>query len=473
MVDYTMTINGSAARAVSTIEVINPSTGRVLATAPQCSSTQLDQAMASSARAFVDWRMDEATRRDALHKAARVIEANADELATLLSTEQGKPRSSPQFGDAATEMAICSAYFDYYADLEIPTEVIRDDDGARVEVLRRPLGVVAAITPWNFPAYLSMWKVAPALLAGNTMVLKPSEFTPLTVLRIGELLAEVFPPGVLNVVSGGSELGAQMTAHPLTRKISFTGSTTTGKRVAAAAAPDLKRVTLELGGNDPAIVLDDADVASVAPRIFQAAFANCGQVCTNIKRVYVAERLYDDVVEALAEEARSVRVGDGLDERTQLGPLNNRPQLERVTDLVDDAISHGARAVVGGAARGGGGYFFEPTILDNARDGTRIVDEEQFGPALPIVSYRDLEEAVEAANGTHFGLTGSVWSGDPERAADVAVQFECGTVWTNTHNEFGLNQPVGGHKWSGIGVENGPWGLLGFTQIQVVHHTKA
>ena len=478
MADYAMTIDGSAVHASSTFEVLNPSTGRPLAAAPECSEAQLDQAMESAAKAFLGWRSDEAARRGALRKAAGIIDAHADELATLLSTEQGKPRRPPTsgalgaIGDAATEIMVCSAYFNYYADLELPPEVLQDDDVARVEVLRRPFGVVAAITPWNFPAYLSMWKVAPALLAGNTVVLKPSEFTPLTVLRIGELLAEVFPPGVLNVVSGGGALGAQMSAHPLSRKVSFTGSVATGKRVAAAAAPDLKRVTLELGGNDPAILLDDADVASVAPQIFQAAFMICGQVCTNIKRVYVPESLYDDVVEALAEQARSVKVGDGLDEDTQLGPINNRPQLERVSELVADAIAGGARAVVGGAARDGEGYFFEPTILADLRDGTRIVDEEQFGPALPVIPYRNLDDAVERANGTHFGLTGSVWSADADRAADVAGRLECGTAWTNTHNAFGFDQPFGGHKWSGIGLENGPWGLLGFTQIQVMYQPK-
>ena len=309
-------------------------------------------------------------------------------------------------------------------------------------------------------------------MAGNTLVLKPSPFTPLSTLKIGELLRDVFPPGVFNVVSGGDELGAWMTSHPVPRKISFTGSVATGKKVAASAAPDLKRVTLELGGNDPAILLDDVDAADVADRVFRAAFANNGQVCSAVKRVYVPEALYDDVVEAFAAQARSQKVGDGTDPETQLGPINNKPQYERVSELVADAIKGGARAAAGGKPMDGPGYFFEPTILADLTDGTRIVDEEQFGPALPVIPYRDLEDAVERANATHFGLSGSVWSSDPQRAAEVAERLECGTAWANTHLALAPHQPFGGAKWSGLGVENGPWGLYGFTELQVLHRAK-
>ncbi|MGH8997947.1 MAG: aldehyde dehydrogenase family protein [Acidimicrobiia bacterium] len=472
MADYTMTIDGGAVPVTSTFDVINPSTGKVLAQAPRCSKAQLDQAVESAAKAFRDWRADEAARRDALRKVAGVIAGSLTELATLLSTEQGKPVGSTAMGDATFEIMGCGLWFQYHADLEMPREVIQDDAAARVEVLRRPLGVVAAITPWNFPALLACWKIAPALLAGNTMVLKPSPFTPLTTLRLGELIAGVLPPGVLNVVSGDDELGAWMTSHPTVRKISFTGSVATGKKVAASAAPDLKRVTLELGGNDPAILLDDVDPGAVAEQLFWSAFSNCGQICSAIKRVYVPEPLYDDVVEALVEQARAARVGDGLAEGTQIGPINNRPQYERVGELVADAIKGGARAAVGGKALPGDGYFFEPTILADVSDGTRIVDEEQFGPALPVISYRNLDEAVERANATHFGLSGSVWSADPARAGEVAARLECGTAWANTHLMLSPNQPFGGAKWSGIGVENGPWGLLGFTELQVLYQAK-
>jgi acyl-CoA reductase-like NAD-dependent aldehyde dehydrogenase len=279
----------------------------------------------------------------------------------------------------------------------------------------------------------------------------------------------VLPAGVLNVVSGGNELGGMMTVHPVPRKISFTGSVETGKRVAASAAPDLKRVTLELGGNDPAILLDDVDVAEIASKLFWAAFRNAGQVCAAVKRVYVPQRRYDEVVEALADQARAVKVGNGAVEGTQMGPLNNRPQLDRVRELVDDALASGGRAAAGGAAVAGKGYFFEPTILAGVADGTRIVDEEQFGPVLPVVAYSDLDDAIARANATNFGLSASVWSSDADRAAEVAAQVECGTSWVNTHLVLQPNSPFGGAKWSGIGVENGPWGLYGFTEMQVIH----
>ena len=468
MAEISMTIDGAAVPSSDTFGVINPATGEVHAQAPDCSKEQLDAAFESANKAYRDWKADEGLRRELLHKAGDAMFAASGELGPILMAEQGKP-----LNEAATEAFGAGIWFKYYADLEIPREVIQDDDNAFAEVVRRPLGVVAAITPWNFPLVLASWKIAPALLAGNTLVLKPSPYTPLATLKMGEILAGVFPPGVVNVVSGGDELGQWMTSHPVPRKISFTGSVATGKDVAAAAAPDLKRVTLELGGNDPAIILDDVDPAAIADKLFWGAFQNNGQVCSAVKRVYVPERLYDDVVDALAEKARSVKVGEGSTEGVQLGPINNKPQFDRVSELVTDAIKGGATAVTGGKAIDGGGYFYEPTILADISDGTRIVDEEQFGPALPIISYRDLDDAVERANATHFGLSGSVWSADPERGAEVAARLECGTAWVNAHLALAPHQPFGGAKWSGIGVENGPWGLYGFTELQVLYRSKA
>ena len=462
-----MTIDGQAAPTAATFDVLNPATSEVYAQAPDCSKEQLDAAMESAAKAYRDWKSDESFRRDALRQAAGVLMNASAELAPILTSEQGKP-----IPEATIEFFAAGMWLQYYADLEVPREVIQDDDAAFVEVVRKPLGVVAAITPWNFPVVLASWKIAPALMAGNTMVLKPSPFTPLSTLKVGELLRDVLPPGVFNVVSGGDELGAWMSSHPVPRKISFTGSVATGKKVAASAAPDLKRVTLELGGNDPAILLDDIDPTDVADKVYRQAFANNGQVCSAIKRVYVPEAKYDEVVDALASHAKAAKVGNGMDADTQLGPINNRPQFERVSELVADAIKGGARAVTGGKAMDSPGYFFEPTILADITDGTRIVDEEQFGPALPVIPYRDLDDAVERANATHFGLSGSVWSGDPERAAEVAERLECGTAWVNTHLALAPHQPFGGAKWSGIGVENGPWGLYGFTELQVLHRSK-
>ena len=464
---HTMTIRGAPAATEATFGVINPATGDVWDQAPACTREQLDAAMQAAADAFTDWRRDAPGRRLLLDACADAITQHAEELALLLTREQGKPLAR-----ASGEVASAAKWLRYTATLEIPVEVVLDDERVRVEVHRRPHGVVAAITPWNYPVSLAVWKIAPALLAGNTIVLKPSPFTPLATLRLGDILRHVLPAGVLNVVSGGDALGAWMTSHPAVRKISFTGSVATGKRVAAAAATDLKRVTLELGGNDPAIVLPDVDVARTARRLFWGAFENCGQVCSAIKRVYVPEPLYEPMLAHLGEIARGVKVGDGLDEESQLGPINNRPQFERVQELVEDARRSGARLVAGGQRLGDRGYFYAPTIVADLHDGARLVDEEQFGPVLPVVSYTEVGEAVEHANATHFGLSGSVWSGDTARAEAVARQLDCGTAWVNQHLNVVPNAPFGGAKWSGIGVENGPWGLLGFTEIQTINVAK-
>lgn len=468
MSDVVMTIAGDTAHAAATFGVRNPATGEVFAEAPECTRSQLDSAFESAAKAYRDWKSDEAFRRTTLLGMADVLMASAGELAPVLTAEQGKP-----LADANVEVFAAAIWCQYFANLETPSQIIQDDESALVEVVRRPLGVVAAITPWNFPLTLAFWKIAPALLAGNTLVIKPSPFTPLSTLKAVELLRDAVPPGVINAVSGGDELGAWMTSHPTPRKVSFTGSIETGKKVAMSAAPDLKRVTLELGGNDPAIILDDADPAVVSRAIFAGAFNNNGQVCSAIKRVYVPEAIYGDVLEGLTAEAAAVPVGDGTVPGTKLGPINNAPQFARVKELVSDALSHGATATTGGAARDGAGYFFEPTILTDINDGTRIVDEEQFGPALPVIPYRNLDEVVERANATHFGLSGSVWGADEDRAAEVAGQLECGTAWVNTHLALGPAQPFGGFKWSGIGVENGPWGLSEFSEIQAVHRSRS
>ncbi|MEC9051445.1 MAG: aldehyde dehydrogenase family protein, partial [Actinomycetota bacterium] len=357
----------------------------------------------------------------------------------------------------------------YFADLEVPRHIVRDDEIGYEEVVRRPLGVVAAITPWNFPISLAMWKIAPALRAGNTIVMKPSPFTPLATLELARILRGTLPDGVFNVVTGPEPLGSALVSHPTPRKVSFTGSTAVGKRVGVSAAEDLKRVTLELGGNDPAIVLRDADISEIAPRLFWGAFYNNGQICLAVKRVYAHKDIQPALVEALGELARDAVVGDGALDGTQLGPLNNRPQFDRVSALVDDAIANGARAVSGGHAIDRDGYFYAPTILDNIADGIRVVDEEQFGPVLPIMSFDTESEAVERANRSEYGLTASVWSADTEHAYEVASELDTGQVAVNTHARGAVKHlPFGGHKWSGIGVENGPWGLESFTETQAI-----
>jgi acyl-CoA reductase-like NAD-dependent aldehyde dehydrogenase len=463
MTTFMMTIDGQAVAPDRVFAVTNPATENVAGEAPACTPEQLDMAMEAAQRAFRSWAADEDERRAALVRAADAVVAAADQIAHVLTSENGKPLRR-----ATEEVYGVAAWLKYYAAFRSEPEVIRPNASTMVEVRRRPIGVVAAIAPWNYPLVLSAWKLAPALLAGNTVVLKPSPFTPLATLLAGGVLANELPPGVLNVVSGGDELGAWMTKHPTPRKISFTGSVSTGKAVAIAGAADLKRVTLELGGNDAAILLDDIDVEHVTAGVFAAAFQNSGQVCSAIKRVYVPESHYDDVVEALAERAKSAVVGDPTAETTEFGPVSNEPQYRRVLGLLDDALRDGAQAAAGGGALDGPGYFVSPTVLRDVQEGVRIVDEEQFGPVVPVIAYRDEDDALARANDTMYGLGGSVWSSDPDRAAELASQLECGTAWVNQHLGLAPYQPFGGVKWSGVGVENGHWGYDEFTDLQVL-----
>ena len=462
MTDFTMTIAGEESRGAGWLPVTNPATGEPFADAPQCAPVDLDRAIESARAAFRAWARDEPARRTALVAAADAVQRAGPELARVLTDEQGKP-----LAQALREVLGASAILRGVAGLDIPVEVL--EEKPRVELRRRPYGVVAAIAPWNYPLLIAANKVAPALLAGNTVVLKPSPFTPLSTLKLGEILRRVLPPGVLQVVSGGDDLGRAMTEHSAVSKITFTGSVATGKKVAAAAASDLKRVTLELGGNDPAIVLGDCDARKIARSLFWGAFTNSGQVCTAIKRVYVDESILTPLVEAVADVARRVKMGGGLEPDVELGPVNNAPQFERVRELVDDAAGRGGRVHAGGNARPGGGYFFEPTIVTGLDDQTRLVCEEQFGPALPFLPFTRIEDAIERANATHFGLSGSVWTRDVARGAAIAAELDCGTVWVNRHIALSPRAPFGGHKWSGIGYENGRWGLDAFCQIQVVN----
>ncbi len=468
MISFTMTINGEAVSTEKTLPVINPATGEVFAEAPECSAAQLNAAMEAAQAAFRLWQKDITFRRQALFDCAAVMRANEDELADIFTREQGRPLHG-----AKDEVGWAAGDLEGFAARDIPCDVLQDDEEARVELHRKPYGVVAAIVPWNFPLLIAAWKIGQALITGNTLVLKPSPYTPLATLRLGELLRDVLPPGVLNIVSGGNDVGAAMTMHSIPRKVTFTGSVATGKKVAQAAALDLKPVTLELGGNDPAIVLPDVDPAAIAGKMFWSAFFNTGQICIAIKRVYVHETIYSPVVEALAAHARQVKMGDGFDPDSQLGPLNNRMQFERVQELVDDAKRSGACMVAGGEARAGRGYFFEPTIVTEIQDGTRLVDEEQFGPVLPIIPYRHVEDAIERANATHFGLGGSIWTQDLDRGYELASQLECGTSWINHH--IGGNaqiQPQTGAKWSAVGYELGQVGLEAYSHLHVIRIAK-
>ncbi len=468
MQSYAMLIDGRMVNTAEQDPVINPAFGEPFATCARATRAHVDEAVGAAARAYKTWRKDEALRRQKLQECATVLQAKANEIAQVLSQEQGKPVQQ-----AMMEVFGASLWFSYFATLQIEPEVLQDDGTKKIQVLRKPLGVVAAITPWNFPVILLSWKLAPAFLAGNTVVAKPSPFTPLSTLLVAEALKDVLPAGVLNVLSGGNDLGAELTRHPDVRKISFTGSVATGKKVMLAAADDLKRVTLELGGNDPAIVLDDVDPDQVAESLFWGAFQNSGQVCAAIKRLYVPEKLHDGIVARLVERAKRTKVGNGLEPDTELGPINNEPQFKKVLSMVEDAKRSGGRIEVGGEPLPGKGYFLPPTIVTGVGEGVRLVDEEQFGTALPIVKYKHLSDALEQANRTNYGLGGSVWSADPKRAEEVAQELESGTVWVNQHIDLSPFQPFGGHKWSGIGVENGKWGYNEFTQVQVLDVKQA
>jgi acyl-CoA reductase-like NAD-dependent aldehyde dehydrogenase len=464
MSDYKLLIDGALVNGDAEMDVINPATEEVLSKCPRASQAQLDAAVAAAQRAFPAWRDTPIAERKAkLTEIADIIQANAPELARLLTQEQGKP-----IADATGEVYGAAAFFRYFTMLDLPVKVLDDSENRRVETHRRPLGVIGAIVPWNFPMILMAFKVPAALLTGNTMVLKPAPTTPLSTLRLAALIKDVLPAGVLNIIADGGELGAAMTAHPGIRKISYTGSTATGKKVMAGAADALKRITLELGGNDASIVMPGSDPKTVAPQIFAGAFQNSGQVCIAIKRAYVHDSIYDAMCEELALLADAAVMGDGLEQGTQLGPIQNKTQYDRVMGIIESARKDG-KIIAGGERQGDKGYFIRPTIVRDITDGSRLVDEEQFGPVLPVIRFSDAEDALARANNSEYGLGGSIWSTDLDKAYDLATRMESGTVWINKHADLAPNIPFGGAKGSGIGVELGEEGLAEFTQLQVIN----
>lgn len=465
---FEMTIDGAAARAAATLEVRNPATGEVFGEAPDASAQDLDRAVAAATRAFETWKATPiADRKAALLKAAGIIEAHADELAALFVKEQGRP-----YPGAKGEILGGAMWMKATTMLDIPMEITEDNDTRRIELHHVPLGVVCGIVPWNFPVLLAVWKIAPALMAGNTLVLKPSPFTPLTTLRIGELIRDCFPAGVFNVISGGDALGPMMTSHKGFAKISFTGSTATGRRVMESAAKDLKRITLELGGNDAAIILPDVDVDAVAEQLFEGAFHNTAQVCVATKRMFIHEDVYDAVRDRLHELVKATPVGDGAQQGNRYGPIQNEPQYRRVLALLDDARAHGL-TLLEGCAVPEQGYFVPLTLVDNPPDDSRVVVEEAFGPVLPLMKWRDVDDVVARANDTEYGLAGAVWSADVEAATDIAHRLDTGTVWINQNLQSTPFTPLAGAKQSGFGQENGLAGLLEFTRPKAIYIPKA
>ena len=468
-----MVIDGQPVTTEVTLGVINPATGEVFARVPAGTAAHVDAAVAAAQAAFPAWRdTPDAERQRLLHALGDALQAHMPELMQLVTKESGKPLNGLEGIGAGMEVGGAIAWTHVTADLSLPVEVVQDNEVARVEVHRVPLGVVGSITPWNWPLLIAIWHVIPALRAGNTVVIKPSEFTPLATLHFVELANGILPKGVLNIVTGGSEVGAAMTAHPGIAKIVFTGSTETGRRIMQGAAGNLKRLTLELGGNDAGIVLPDVDVDAIAPKLFAACFHNSGQTCACLKRLYVHESIYDAVCNALAERAQQTVLGDGLDAATQLGPVQNAAQLAKVEAFAEAARHDGGRFLCGGRRRPGPGYFYEPTVVAGLTDGSRLVDEEPFGPIVPVIAYRDLDEVIARANANPQGLGGSVWSADVQRATAIALRLECGTVWVNEHGAIQPDAPFGGIKQSGIGVEFGAHGLAEYTAIRTVKVMK-
>lgn len=472
MSDYSMLINGAAVGAERSIEVLNPATETVIAAVPEATTEQLDDAVAAARAAFPAWStrsVDE--RRAMILQIADRLEENLPELAQTLSDEQGKPLEGFAGLGAMFEMGGCLAWIRYTASLDLPVEVIQDNDDARIEVHRKPVGVVGSITPWNYPLLITCWHIIPGLLAGCTVVAKPSEYTPLTVLKAMHLISDILPPGVINIVTGRGDLGAAMSAHEGIDKMVFTGSTRTGKRIMESAAGNLKRLTLELGGNDAAIVLPDTNVAEAAGKIFATAMINNGQTCAALKRLYVHEDIYDEMCAALAGIATSVKTGPAS-ESPDFGPVQNKMQYDRVCELAEAAKADGATFMTGGEPMPGPGYFFPVTIVRDIPEDSRLVQEEPFGPILPVISFSDTEDALAKANAVSVGLGGSVWSGDVEKAQALASRLECGTAWVNNHAMIQPDAPFGGVKQSGVGVEFGRYGLVEYTNIQTMQIAK-
>lgn len=465
--DAKLLIDGELVAGEKMLAVINPATGVPFTEVPRASREQAGQAVAAALAAQPKWAaLGIDARRAKLLEFADAVRDNRDELARTLVQEQGKP-----LAEATAEITYAEAFIRYFAGLDVPVQVLEDTAASRVEVHRKPLGVVVGITPWNLPVLIASYKIAPALLLGNTLVLKPAPTTPVTTLMLGALASRIFPKGVLNVVADDNDLGPFLTEHKDVSKVSFTGSTPTGRKVMASAASTLKRLTLELGGNDAGIVLGDVDVKQMAPRIFGAAFFNAGQVCIALKRVYAHSAIYDALCDELSSLASTLVVGDGLAEGTTLGPVQNKAQFEKAKQFLADAAKDG-RVIAGGRVREGGGYFIEPTIVRDIANGASVVAEEQFAPILPIIRFDDLDQVIEDANGTEYGLGGSVWSADSQRAYEIAQRMNTGTVWVNQHCAFGPHIPMAGAKQSGIGVELGQAGLGEFSQTTVFNIAK-
>jgi len=455
----------------ATYDVLDPTTGEVYATAPASGPEDVDRAYAAAARAFETWgRTTPKERSEALLRIADAIDARAEEITAVEVKDTGKPIGLT----ASEELPPSSDHFRFFAGAARVLEGRSAGEylpGHTSWIRREPIGVVGQVTPWNYPLMMMIWKIAPALAAGNTVVLKPSDTTPASSTLLAEICQEFLPPGVLNVVTGDRDTGRLVVSHPTPQMVSITGSVRAGMEVAASAAADLKRAHLELGGKAPVIVFDDADVEAASEAIATAGYFNAGQDCTAATRVLAGPGVHDDFVAALAEQARNTRTGMPDDEDVLFGPLNNPDQLARVSGMVDRLPDHanlqvgGARATVTG---GEGGYFYEPTVVSGLRQDDEQIQNEIFGPVITVQRFSDEGEALRWANGVEYGLSASVWTRDHGRALRMSRDLDFGVVWINTHIPFISEMPHGGFKHSGYGKDLSMYGLEDYTRIKHV-----
>lgn len=457
-----------APSSAPTRTILDPATGEAVGEAPVHTLEDLENAIVIAEAAQPAWAaLGHDARSAALLKAADAVERSAEELARLLSREQGKPLNGP---NARFEVGACAAWLRAAATIPLEPETVVDDGETYAELHYRPIGVVGAIGPWNWPMMITVWQIAPALRMGNAVVVKPSKMTPLSVLALAKVINEELPEGLLTVVSGDREVGARLAEHPAVGKIMFTGSTAAGRSIIRSSADTIKRLTLELGGNDAGIVLPDADPATIAEGLFWGAFINTGQTCAALKRLYVHDDIYDAVCEELTKVAAAMPMGVGLDENNVLGPLQNRAQYDIVAGLVEAARDSGARILLGGNPESDQpGYFYPATLVADIDNGNPLVAEEQFGPALPIIRYGTVDEAIAMANALDVGLGASVWSPNLTEARKVAARIEAGTVWINKHGAVDPRVPFGGAKQSGYGLEFGVEGLKALGVPQVIN----
>jgi len=471
-----MLIGGQWVEAASgkTFETHNPATGEVLAHVAEGDREDIDRAVKAARKAFEEgpWpEISPAARGRLLLKLADLVEKNHEELAELETLDNGKPVFFSRIADVPATADMFRYYGGWATKVEGTTVPI-SMPGAKylAYTLREPVGVVGQIIPWNFPLIMASWKLAPALAVGCTVVLKPAEQTPLTALRLGELIQEAgFPDGVVNIVSGfGETAGAALAAHPDVDKIAFTGSTEVGKLIVNAASGNLKKVSLELGGKSPNIVFPDADLQTAIPGSANAIFFNQGQCCTAGSRLFVHKSIFDKVVDGVAAFSKKFRIGPGIEPSTNLGPLVSQEQLDRVCGYLDSGVKEGAKAVAGGHRIGDKGYFVEPTVLVDVRPEMKVVREEIFGPVVTAIPFSDPNEIIAFANSTNYGLAAAVWTRDLSTAHRVAAKLRAGTVWINCYNVFDSALPFGGYKQSGWGREMGHDALEMYTEVKAV-----